>query len=87
MRSRTGLFIGVLIVCLLAAVGATLVWPATAPTVTISVSATPGTKISGNYEVDRVKSEIDSEEPAKFVVTGPKFRVGFRRMTSRVSSR
>jgi hypothetical protein len=70
MSGRTGLFVGVLIVCLLAAMGATLVWPATAQTVTISVSATPGTKISGNYDVDGIKSEIDSEAPTQFILTG-----------------
>jgi hypothetical protein len=70
MRSRTGLLVGVLIVCLLAAVGATLVWPPPAQTVTISVSATPGIKITGNYEVDGIKSEIDSKAPTQFVLTG-----------------
>ena len=70
MRGRTGMFVGVLIVCLLAAVGAILVWPAKAQTVTISVSATPGTKVTGNYEVDGIKSEIDSEAPTQFLLTG-----------------
>jgi hypothetical protein len=70
MRGRRGLFIGVLIVCLLAVVGASLVWPPPAQTVTISVSSTPGTKIRGNYEVDGVKSQIDTEAPTKFGLTG-----------------
>jgi hypothetical protein len=70
MRGRTGLFVGVVILGLLAAVGARLVWPQPAHTVTISVSATTGTRINGHYEVDGVKSRIDSEAPTQFVLTG-----------------
>jgi hypothetical protein len=70
MRSRTGLFVGVVILGLLAAVGASLVWPPPAQTATISVSATPGAKITGHYEVDGIKTKIDSEAPTQFVLTG-----------------
>ena len=70
MSSRKGFVAGVLTVCALAAVVGCLLWPLPALTVTISVSASPGTKITGNYEVDGVKSEIDAEAPTQFVLTG-----------------
>jgi hypothetical protein len=69
MRSRKRWFVGVLVLGLLAA-GVILAWPLPARTVTIVVSGTSGTKITGNYEVDGVASQIDSEAPTQFVVTG-----------------
>ena len=70
MRSRKGWFVGVLVVCVLVGIGAILAWPVPARTVTISISATPGTKITGSYEVDGVKSQIDAKAPTQIIVTG-----------------
>jgi hypothetical protein len=70
MSSRKIAFIGVLVIGLLMAAGAILLWPVPASSVTISIAATPGTKITGNYEVDGVKSQIDTEAPMQIVATG-----------------
>jgi hypothetical protein len=63
-------FVGALVVALLAAVGVILAWPPPAETVTISVTATPGMNITGNYEVDGAKSPIDTVAPTQWVLTG-----------------
>ena len=69
MSKRRVLTVGVAVVAAVAIVAA-IVWPVPTRTVTISVAAPPGTKVTGSCEVDGVKSAIDVEAPAEIVVTG-----------------
>jgi hypothetical protein len=77
--SRKAWIFGVPIMFLVVVAGAILISPAPARLVTISVTATPGTRITGSYQVDGVTSQVDTEAPTEFSATGREVTFAIRK--------
>ena len=64
---------------LVVAVAAAFLWPVPPRHVVITVSAPPGTKITGTYDVDGVVSPIDADGPYQFEVNGREVRYSIQK--------